>query len=76
MSILLANVYMKFKQRIEKQCEDQLIKQQRLLEKYIDRFDKNDDDPLQQQTKKGYLLEKESVQFFNELLSYKIEDTR
>lgn len=61
MSILLANVYMKFKQGIEKQCEDQLIKQQRLLETYIDRFDKNEDDPLQQGIKKGYLLEKESV---------------
>ena len=27
MSILLANVYMKFKQRVQKQCEEQLQKQ-------------------------------------------------
>lgn len=44
MSILLANVYMKFKQRVQKQCEEQMQKQQAYLEDYIDRFDKSSGD--------------------------------
>lgn len=59
MSFLLANVFIKFKDRLEKQADDIYAETEALLIELFDRFDKDS---------KGYLNYTEAKEFFHTLL--------
>lgn len=67
MSLLLANIFNKFRERLETEGLQYLRKQSLYLNQYIDRFDENE---------KGYLTADETQKFFKELLNLKITECR